>query len=114
MEEQELVLVGNGGTGGAGNSTINAGGDWATSRVSYTDSGLDGEAGENCGEVNIYNNLMVYAYGGGGGSAPKSLNFGTSTGGGGYPAARNWWRRSRRWWWRLGNWSRWLYIFLWR
>lgn len=86
-------IGGNGGNGGNGNSTVNGNvgfqgtDNWTKPSAYYTDSGFDGEAGENCGEVNISNNLTVYAYGGGGGTSPKSLNIGTSTGGGGYPAA---------------------------
>ena len=43
--------------------------------------------GENCGIVNIHNDLKVYAYGGGGSNTVPSLNSGTNSGGSGYPAA---------------------------
>ncbi len=46
--------------------------------------------GENCGNVNIHNNLKVYAYGGAGSNTVPSQNIGTNSGGSGYPAARNW------------------------
>lgn len=76
-------IGGNGGKGGNGNSTEisdNFG------EASKTDCGTPGEAGENCGKVNIYNSLTVYAYGGAGGSGGIS---GSSSGGGagGYPGA---------------------------
>ena len=50
-------------------------------------SGQDGNPGENCGEINIYNSVTVYAYGGRGGSAIGSTSDNSGTGGGGYPAA---------------------------
>ena len=70
--------------------------------------GHDGYAGENCGNVNIYNSLNIYAYGGSGSSTVPSQNIGTNSGGSGYPAAgigggRSWrcWRRLGEWCWRL-------------
>lgn len=60
-------------------------GNWLGSVIDG--NGYMGEAGENCGKVNIHNNTVVYAFGGGGGSSPVSLNLGTSSGAGGYPAA---------------------------
>ena len=87
-----------GGAGGAGAAYV---------RVSAV-----GKA-ENCGEVNIYNSLTIYAYGGGGGSGgPGSLTVGgrdgSSGSAGGYPAAGIGRWRSRRRWWKLLLWWRWL------
>ena len=51
-----------------------------------TNGAFNGEDGENCGNINIYNNVTVYAYGGSGGNAGNGI---TSSGGGagGYPSA---------------------------
>ncbi len=54
-----------------------------------------GQPGEDCGEVKIWNNLIVYAYGGAGGFAGGGTDGNSGTGGGGYP--RIWNRRRRSW-----------------
>ena len=81
------------GGGGAGAGIGGSGGDGGSG------TGGDGEkdyricesghAGENCGNINIYNSLTVYAYGGAGGAGGNggTLNLGGSGGAGGYPAA---------------------------
>lgn len=79
-------IGGNGGNGGESNSTCGAK-DESLWGQSYTDGGHDGYAGEDCGNVNIYNTLRVYAYGGAGSNTVPSLNYGTNSGGSGYPAA---------------------------
>ena len=87
MAELELALDGNGGNGGESNSTcgvVDENGLWGHT---YTEGGHDGYAGENCGNVKIYNNIKVYAYGGAGSNTIPSMNFGTNSGGSGYPAA---------------------------
>jgi len=71
-------IGGNGGNGGNANKDTKPG---------VTGSGCDGEQGENCGSVNIHNNLIVYAYGGSGGASIPGTNAYAGTGGGGYPAA---------------------------
>lgn len=106
-------IGGNGGNGGESNSTC-SGDDGNTPRNDendlwghrYTDGGHDGYAGENCGKVNIYNDVTVYAYGGAGSNTIPSLNIGTNSGGSGYPAAGigGGGAGGRRW--RLGRWSR--------
>ena len=53
-------------------------------------SGKNGGAGENCGIVNIKGKVILYAYGGKGGSAGGGSSGNSGTGGGGYPGARNW------------------------
>ena len=63
----------------------------------FESSGKDGEAGENCGKVNINNTIQVYVYGGDGGNGGKANNSNSGTGGGGYPAAGIGRWRSRRW-----------------
>lgn len=77
-------IGGNGGTGGDagyGNSGPSPSG-------CQKDTGKDGEAGENCGNINIYNSVTVYAYGGAGGSGgADKTNTGGTGAGGGYPAA---------------------------
>ncbi len=50
-------------------------------------SGTDGLSGENCGLININDQLVIYAYGGAGGSGGLASLFDSGTGGGGYPAA---------------------------
>ena len=116
--ELELELVAMVGDGGESNSTCNTytdqyhiehpGANWYKTllwNLPYTDAGHDGYAGENCGNVNIYNTLNVYAYGGAGSSTVPSENYGTNSGGSGYPAAGIGGGRSWRRWWRLGKWS---------
>lgn len=106
-------IGGNGGNGGESNSTCSEPPDlddlWGHT---YTDGGHDGYAGQNCGIVNIYNNITVYAYGGAGSNTVPSLNYGTNSGGSGYPAAGigGGGAGGRRW--RLGWWSRWLCRYL--
>lgn len=58
----------------------------------------DGRDGEDCGTITINNDLVVYAYGGAGGSSGVNLRdnagySGSGTGAGGYPAAGigRWW-----------------------
>lgn len=80
-------IGGNGGNGGESNSTNSARDEYNLWGHAYTDAGHDGYAGENCGTVNIYNDLTVYAYGGAGSHTIPSLNIGTNSGGSGYPAA---------------------------
>ncbi|MBR2290463.1 MAG: hypothetical protein IJ867_07825 [Clostridia bacterium] len=58
-------------------------------------SGKDGGNGENCGEINIYEDLEIYCYGGSGGAGGTDVTRDSGSGAGGYPAARNWWRRRR-------------------
>ena len=80
-------IGGNGGAGGDANSTFGH----MSSRVGTNDSGFDGKNGENAGNINIYENVKIFAYGGGGASGGKSpldshyTNSGA--GAGGYPAA---------------------------
>lgn len=69
-------IGGNGGNGGKGERYICE----------------DGKDGENCGIINIYNNIQIYAYGGAGGSSgilsgDNRQQTGSGTGAGGYPAA---------------------------
>ncbi len=71
-------IGGNGGNGGSANGEISD---------NLNGSGHDGEAGEDCGNVNIYNSLVVYAYGGAGGASVPGTNAYAGTGGGGYPAS---------------------------
>ena len=54
-----------------------------------TNSSFDGGNGENCGIVNIENDVKIYAYGGSGGSGGSGVDV-SAGGAGGYPAARNW------------------------
>ena len=79
-----------GGTGGNSNpiSKLNFSGAEKT----FGQSGCDGERAEDCGLVNINDNVTVYAYGGGGASGGlfTKLTGSSGTGAGGYPAARNW------------------------
>ncbi len=92
--------TGGGGGGGAGAGIGGNGGRGGNANIdnltNSTDmsfrrkqSGDDGEPGEDCGTVNIYNSLKVYAYGGGGGGAvyPSDGNNSSGGGAGGYPAA---------------------------
>lgn len=80
-------IGGNGGNGGESNSTCNRSDEYRLWGHTYTEGGHDGYAGEDCGNVNIYNTLRVYAYGGAGSNTIPSLNTGTNSGGSGYPAA---------------------------
>lgn len=99
-------IGGNGGNGGESNSTNNEKDENNLWGHTYTEGGHDGYAGENCGKVNIYNDVTVYAYGGSGSNTVPSLNTGTNSGGSGYPAAGigGGGAGGRRW--RLGRWSR--------
>lgn len=99
-------IGGNGGDGGESNSTNNENDENDLWGHTYTEGGHDGYAGENCGKVNIYNDVTVYAYGGAGSNTVPSLNIGTNSGGSGYPAAGigGGGAGGRRW--RLGRWSR--------
>lgn len=73
------------GGGGAGAGIGGAGGNGG---VYQNGVGASGGAGENCGKVNIYGDLTVYAYGGAGGSGGRGDNTTkTAGGGGGYPGA---------------------------
>ncbi len=77
-------IGGNGGKGG----NAGAGNHGGSPEGCSQDSGKDGEAGEDCGTVNIYNTLTVYAYGGAGGSGGADATDTGGTGaGGGYPGA---------------------------
>ena len=77
-------IGGNGGKGG----NAGAGNHGGSPEGCSQDSGKDGEAGEDCGIVNIYNTLTVYAYGGAGGSGGADATETGGTGaGGGYPGA---------------------------
>lgn len=91
--------AGGGGGGGAGAGIGGNGGNGGNSNPSkkpasdglkhFERSGCDGEKGEDCGNVNIYKTVTVYAYGGAGASGGiYTEDTGSSgTGGGGYPAA---------------------------
>ena len=89
-----ILSLGSGGGGGAGagiGGNGGNGGDANTTEIpsdpyNFTDNGKDGEPGENCGTVNIYNSVKVYAYGGAGGSGGVA-SASAGSGGGGYPAA---------------------------
>lgn len=70
-------IGGNGGNGGAGRYGVSN----DTARVCE-----NGKDGENCGTVNVYSKLSVYAYGGSGGSGGINT-YGASGGAGGYPGA---------------------------
>ena len=80
-------IGGNGGNGGESNSTCSTNYRALAWDLPYTDAGHDGYAGQDCGTVNIYDTVTVYAYGGAGSNTVPSLNFGTNSGGSGYPAA---------------------------
>ena len=58
-----------------------------TGRKSLYDCGEDGEKGEDCGNVNIYDSITVLAFGGRGGAGGDSLGSNSGGGAGGYPAA---------------------------
>ena len=75
--------IGGTGGGGAGAGIGGHGGDGTGYAVG---KGSDGGPGENCGNVNIYGNLTVYAYGGAGGSGGAGTKE-NGGGGGGYPGA---------------------------
>lgn len=81
-------IGGNGGKGGNGSTTQTANilDHTSDNPATNTNCGWDGENGEDCGNVNIYNSLAVYAYGGAGASGGNGV---ASSGGGagGYPAA---------------------------
>lgn len=79
-------IGGNGGTGGAcgGFPTYS---NWTSSTFSYLGSGFDGSPGQDGGNINISNNITVYAYGGKGGGSCGTINNTMGSGGGGYPAA---------------------------
>ena len=81
------------GGGGAGAGIGGSGGDGGSGIGGNNDIDYriceSGYAGENCGNINIYNSLTVYAYGGAGGAGGNggTINAAGSGGGGGYPAA---------------------------
>ena len=77
-------IGGNGGTGGGGNECTRA--DGFILPYFYSD---DGYEGEDCGNVSIGGKIILYAYGGMGGSSNSVENASTDSGsgGGGYPAA---------------------------
>lgn len=79
-------IGGNGGNGGDGNSLVPAV-DYVTGFTPIEGSGSDGEAGEDCGNININGDIVVYAYGGSGGGSINAEDISSSSGGGGYPAA---------------------------
>ena len=100
---------GGAGGGGAGAGIGGNGGKGGDTQWSF---GKDGEKGESCGEVNIYNTVTVYAYGGKGGNGGNATPTMGAGGGGGrrrISCCWNWWRRCRRrrrrycrrWWWIL-------------
>ncbi len=72
-------IGGNGGNGGQAGTTFGYRLD--------TNSGSDGEGGENCGTLCIYGELEVYAYGGSGGTGGYDSTNNSGSGAGGYPAA---------------------------
>ncbi len=88
----EQVLVGSGGSGGAANITQARNNGYNIeneedgidgSNPKYnTNSAWDGQNGEDCGTVNIYEGVTIMAYGGSGGSGGEGLE---SAGGGGRP-----------------------------
>ena len=87
---------GGAGGGGAGAGIGGNGGKGGDTQWSF---GKDGEKGENCGEVNIYNTVTVYAYGGKGGNGGNATPTMGAGGGGGrrrISCCWNWWRRCRR------------------
>ncbi len=111
--------AGNGGATGSGGDNGGAGGGGAGAGIggnggnggSFRNGvGASGKEGENCGNVEINNNMVVYAYGGAGGSSGQSRsNLDDATGGGGYPGAgigggRRWWSR-----WNMLCWWRWIF-----
>ena len=77
----------NAGAGGGG-AGAGIGGNGGTGGQYQDGVGSDGNSGESCGDVNIYNSLTIYAYGGAGGSGGAG-NKATATAGGagGYPSA---------------------------
>lgn len=82
-----------GGTGGGGaGAGIGGNGGNGGALSSSTYISYDGEKGEDCGNINVYNSITVYAYGGAGASSGKLHEdnrsySGSGTGAGGYPAA---------------------------
>ena len=61
--------AGIGGKGGqGGNSNTRTTLLYSNTSADINQSGTDGLPGENCGSVNIYNDIEVHAYGGAGGS----------------------------------------------
>ena len=90
-------IGGNGGKGGDANKTqsgrkghnleFNSDNPVDGSDPQYnTNSGWNGGNGENGGVVNIYDDVVVYAYGGGGGHAGNGVES-SGSGSGGYPGA---------------------------
>lgn len=76
---------GTGGTGGGG-AGAGIGGNGGYGSGYAVGKGANGGNGENCGKVNIYNSVKLYAYGGAGGSGAKGTRE-NGSGAGGYPAA---------------------------
>lgn len=81
-------IGGNGGKGGNGSTTQtpNILNHTSDDPATNTNCGWDGENGQDCGNVNIYNTLTVYAYGGAGASGGNGISS-SGGGAGGYPAA---------------------------
>ena len=79
------LSAGIGGTGGGG-AGAGIGGNGGDGTGYAVGKGSNGGSGGNCGKVNIYGNLTVYAYGGAGGSGGAGTKE-NGGGGGGYPAA---------------------------
>lgn len=79
-------IGGNGGDGGDGNEglvypTVAFG-------AGIGNCGFSGKNGEDCGKIEVYNSVEIYAYGGNGGSSlSNKSNVSSGDGGGGYPAA---------------------------
>lgn len=85
MDGAGAGIGGNGGKGG--NASSNTWGASIPMKYGLGSSGFCGENGENCGIVNINENIVIYSYGGAGGSASKSGDNNSGSGAGGYPAA---------------------------
>ena len=121
-------IGGNGGKGGSANTTIlgQLGVKVGDNPLNNTNSGFDGENGENAGQIGIFDKAIVYAYGGDGGAGGTDNSTSAGGGGGGYPAAGiggggaggRWWKSCRRcwrifWWWcrkkcfKRRKWIRW-------
>ena len=106
-------IGGNGGNGGSANTTIlgQVGVKVGDNPLNNTNSGFDGENGENAGKIGIFDKAIVYAYGGDGGAGGTDNSTSAGGGGGGYPAAGiggggaggRWWK-SCRWSWRIFWW----------
>ncbi len=79
--------AGGGGAGaGIGGNGGNGGSPALGEEIDSRRIAENGGQGENAGNINIYNNIMIYAYGGAGASGGTSTD-GSGGGAGGYPAA---------------------------